>query len=84
MSIWNLFPKHKLSLQSIALPPLGPRLTKRAYAMQLTKERKEVLQGTKSSTAAANDVSTLKINGSRLMSSLHESCEFGKAHPYGT
>ncbi|KIV89115.1 hypothetical protein PV10_08715 [Exophiala mesophila] len=52
--------------------------------MQLTNERKEVLQGAKSRTAPAQDVSSLKINGSRLMSSLHESCEFGKAHPYGT
>ncbi|KAK5302819.1 hypothetical protein LTR99_005776 [Exophiala xenobiotica] len=52
--------------------------------MQLTNERKEVFHSTKSTTAPAQDVSTLKINGSRLMSSLHESCEFGKAHPYGT
>ncbi|KIW15148.1 hypothetical protein PV08_05193 [Exophiala spinifera] len=52
--------------------------------MQLINERKEVLQGTKSTSAPAQDVSSLKINGRRLMSSLHESCEFGKAHPYGT
>ncbi|KIW28332.1 uncharacterized protein PV07_08005 [Cladophialophora immunda] len=52
--------------------------------MQLTNEQKEVLQGAKSTTASAKDLSTLKINGGRLMSSLHESCEFGKAHPYGT
>lgn len=25
----------------------------------------------------------LRINGARLMESIHSTCEFGKAHPYG-
>lgn len=26
---------------------------------------------------------TLRVNGARLMDSIHTSCEFGKAHAYG-
>jgi len=26
---------------------------------------------------------SLRVNGSRLMDSIHSTCEFGKAHPYG-
>ena len=30
------------------------------------------------------DMKNLKVNGSRLMDKLHETCELGKAHPYGS
>ncbi|KAK5047570.1 hypothetical protein LTR84_006667 [Exophiala bonariae] len=52
--------------------------------MLLSQEQKEAFQGTNSGTASANDLISLKINGSRLMASLHHSCEFGKAHSYGS
>lgn len=29
------------------------------------------------------DHSALRINGARLMDSIHSTCEFGKAHRYG-
>lgn len=44
------------------------------------------------SVTAANDAEkpsikqsfqSLRVNGSRLMDSIHSTCEFGKAHPYG-
>lgn len=33
--------------------------------------------------AGTRGFASLKVNGSRLMDSIHESCEFGKAHAYG-
>jgi hypothetical protein len=84
MLIVKSFPSHRLSLQKAALTQLYERLTKRSFAMQLTNKSKKAFQSTNSTMAPSKDVTNLKINASRLMSSLHESCEFGKAHPYGT
>ncbi|KEY71703.1 hypothetical protein S7711_02932 [Stachybotrys chartarum IBT 7711] len=34
-------------------------------------------------TAAQQSSTALHVNGSRLLDSIHSTCEFGKAHPYG-
>ena len=80
----KLFPRHRLSLQRAAIPQLNERLTRRSCTMQHTNEGQKVLHSTNPTTAPSKDVYSLKINSSRLMNSLHESCEYGKAHPYGT
>lgn len=38
---------------------------------------------TMSATKAASTGSALRVNGARLMDSIHGTCEIGKAHPYG-
>ncbi len=34
-------------------------------------------------TAAQRGGGAMRVNGTRLMDSIHTTCEFGKAHPYG-
>ncbi len=36
-----------------------------------------------SAASAQQGLPALQVNGSRLMDSIHSTCEFGKAHPYG-
>ncbi|KAI9043947.1 uncharacterized protein KD926_002326 [Aspergillus affinis] len=31
-----------------------------------------------------NQMAPTRVNGTRLMNSIHDTCDFGKAHPYGT
>lgn len=48
-----------------------------------------VIRGLATGTEPAGKASTqqkfqsLRVNGARLMDSIHSTCEFGKAHPYG-
>lgn len=39
--------------------------------------------GSAASEGRVNDATALRVNGSRLMESIHATCEYGKAHAYG-
>lgn len=41
------------------------------------------LKLTSSSVASPRTMPQLRVNGTRMMNSIHATCEWGKAHPWG-
>ncbi|EON98456.1 putative beta-alanine synthase protein [Phaeoacremonium minimum UCRPA7] len=51
--------------------------------VDVLRERAEGVAAGYSTKSGPRDYNALRVNGPRLMDSIHSTCEFGKAHPYG-